>query len=290
MANSKNKNRPGKKKISAGAGDTNEALVIAFSTALAPVLKELKANNKKLDTLQASFESLEASDEDVEDVDDEDVDDIDAEGDGMADDAMTSKKKVEAGKKKPKKDDEEDDDMDDDEDDDDDMDSEADDEDELDDLGEDDDDATDEESGKMNKDARTNKGRTVPSKPAGKKMHSSTAVRQIAKLTAANDQQAEEIEKLKKQALRNKKQLQAAGDRTDRKSISVSAILASTIAKGGVDLQAMSDSGEKMTVPEFDTICAANNVDGVTSMAMKNDLVRAGLMETGEVKSRFVNN
>lgn len=290
MANKLKKNRPGKKTVTAGAGDPNEALVRAFTTALAPVLTELKSQGKKLTTLQASFEeALEAS-ADEEDIDgeEEEDEDIDAGAGADSDEAMESKKVAAARKKKGESNDDDMDEDDDDDEEDDDIDSKADDEGALDDLGEDDDDETVMEPGKMNKNARTNKGRSVATKGAGKPMSSAADKRTIAELTASNDQQAIELEKLRRQAKRNQIQLKAAGERVDRKSVSVSSILASTLAKGNVDIQAMADAGEKMTIAEFDTIAASAGLDGVTSMSMKNDLVRIGRMEDGEVKRRTI--
>lgn len=279
MAKNNNTQRVGKK-IAAGSDD---ALVLAFGKALAPLVAEIKTNTSQLKAMQASFEELTVNASDEED---DDTIDVNADGESTVEDSMTSKKLKAAKKKKAdtgNEDDENDDE--DNEDDEDDIDSEADDEDELDDLGDDDGDA--EELGKMNEDANINKGRSVPSKGAGKSGKvDASALTTIAKLQASNEQQARVIRRLEKQVKDSRQQLSAAADRVDRRSVSVSTVLAATLGKGNIDIQAMSNAGEKLTVSEFDAVLASSNVDSVTAISMKNEMVRSGLMESGEVTRR----
>jgi hypothetical protein len=106
----------------------------------------------------------------------------------------------------------------------------------------------------------------------------------VDKLVAAREDDASTIAKLQKQLKKQARQIAAAGERTDRKSVNLSAAAASLLAKEGLDPSTMSASGEKMSVPEFD-ICAGKA--GLTiqqKVALKTELARAGIMDEGFVR------
>jgi len=209
----------------------------------------------------------------------------------MQDDAL------DAGKKKTSsddgKDDEEDDDDEDDEEDDD-VDAEADDEDDLEEMDEDEDDGDDEEEdpGHVNKNAKENKGDKTSVSTHRDKNKTVKASGELAPLMARLDSLEEKLEasqaensKLKKKLRTQKTQMEAAAaDGGERKSVPVtSPLVANALAKGNIDVGAITASGSKATVAEIDSVLKNAGIAGVSAIAAKNELIRAGIMEEGTV-------
>lgn len=226
---------------------------------------------------------------------------------------------VEAKAKKGMKkgeDDSEDDDDDGDEDndsDDDDMDSEgmdeeeasADDEDEIEDLDDEDDDADEEdEPGHLNKDVKPFPGdkgdkTTVSTKGDRNKSAKGATVkcgtdlsslrRTVNELAAAREEDQETIKALNKQIKKQNRAIEAAGEKTDRRSVTISPGLTALLSKEGLDPINMSASGEKMRADEFDAIAAKSGLTINQRVAFKTEACRVGLMDEGHVRRATAN-
>jgi hypothetical protein len=212
------------------------------------------------------------------------------------------------GKKAMKKDEDDgdDDDEDDGDDDDDeeaaaDMDEEAagaDDADELEDLDDEDDEDENEKPGHINKDVGkfSEKGDKTTVSTKGDKHKSvkagadlSNLRKTVDELVAAREADQNTIKKLNKQLKVQGKQIEAAADRQDRRSVNLSAGAMNLLTKNGVDPNSMSASGEKMTIAEFDACAKKADLSIGQRTAFKTELSRAGIMEDGVVTRQSVN-
>lgn len=287
-----------KKKLSASASSISvESLVAAMTLANKPILEALNKNTAATTALQTSIEAsqadsvstkiskaLIAGEDEEEDI--EAAKDIEAEEDDEDEmDGKGKKKVVKAAKKKVKEPEDDDDEEDED---DDEMDSSADDEEELEDL--DDEENSDTTPGHLNKKVPSmKKGNktTVSTKGDKHKNVSASALSRISaqvdELIADNKADKKRIKQLEKKLSDQAVQLEAAGERTERRSVG-SLQLNNLLSKNGVDTSTMSASGEKISVDEMDAMCEKSGLSVVQRTAMKTEAARIGLMDEGHVK------
>ena len=207
---------------------------------------------------------------------------------------------VAAAKKKNCDDDDDSDDGGDDDDeesddDDDEMDSGADDESKLEKLGPktDDDEESDDLPGQLNKGA-TNKGdKTTSENKVGKTVNEAVlgakyvhARKQLKRMRAEMAAMSSELAKYRKTVKANRRQLAAAAEGTERRSMCADTdpMVIGMLQKSGLNAREMQASGQKLTISEADAVIKAlfdGSVDPRESMALKNKLLEAELMEQG---------
>ncbi|MDE2102964.1 MAG: hypothetical protein KGL39_37315 [Patescibacteria group bacterium] len=157
-----------------------------------------------------------------------------------------------------------------------------------------DDEDGDDEPGSLNKGTKNKGSKTASEDKVGKNVNQPITGsmyeqamklnRKLAKQIAAQGQQ---IAALTKQLRKTKKQVSAAADAQDRRSIAASSdpMLDNLLAKAGTSVQEIRASGQPLTVGQVDQVLAAGMPDGspVDKMTFKNRLVQQGLMEQGHV-------
>jgi hypothetical protein len=284
MANTKNKKKPS---VAASGTVSLTDLTKALGLVTKPIVEGLDKLSASQSSFQKTFEEHIAAS-----VDDED-EDIEANGDDDEDIEAGEEEEIDAaGDKKKKKKDES---LDEDEDDDEDMDAEedeemnagdSDDEDELEDLDEEE--RHVETPGKINKDLKKKGDKTTVTTDKDKHKNvaaSSSVVKlssQVRKLMATNKKQAKLIASQQTEIKSVRKQIQAAGQRTDRRSVP-STQLQNLLSKHSVDVSTLQASGEKITVAEFDQVLAAANVSIPHRIAAKSEAYRIGILDEGRV-------
>lgn len=273
MATTKEK-KQGKASVAASGEDKLVArLVSALTTVNKPIieaLNNLSASNEEV--VKVVQQHIDAASEVEAKKGDDDEDDDDEE--------MESSEEVDAGE------DEEE------------MESSADDEDEIEDEQENDSEEED-EPGHLNKSVKFpgNKGAktSVSTKGNHNKKAKASEVKcgsetieslaaSLEDLRTQREADRETIEGLKKQLRIQKTQLKAAGERTDRRSVSLSAGAANLLTKEGIDVGTIVANGQKLTVGEIDACMAKANMSIPQRIALKSELVRANVMDEGFVK------
>lgn len=298
MANVVNKKKKKTSDVAAsGDGLDVKLLVKALTAANRPVLDAITnlAASIAEDRAERTVSATEAiiakakkatsKNDDEDDDDDDDEDDMDSAEDVDAEEDVTD---VKAKKVTASVDEDEDMDASEDED----IDAGAsDDEGELEDLDEEsrhDDDQT----GKINKKAiKVKKGAKTTVSTQNDHHKSVTAgSKELARVAAAVDGLVEAnaakdrtIAKLTRQVAAGRTALEAAGEKTDRRSITLSIPVQNLLAKEGLDVSTMSASGEKMLASEFDVAAAKSGLTINQRVAFKNELCRAGIMDEGAV-------
>jgi hypothetical protein len=277
-----------------GEGISAAALVKALTLANKPIIDGLNALTVSNVNLANTILTAQASDVEAEalkaakkkkgeDKDDDDDDADDDEEDDDDDDMDSAKEKD--------KDKEDDDDEDDEE-------ASADDEDEIEDVGDEDDEDEEEKPGHFNKNVKgypNDKGdkTTVSTKGDHNKATKDTikcgtdlssVTKAVRQLTAAREEDQETIKGLRKQLKKQTKQIEAAGERTDRKSISLSAGAAALLSKEGINYQDLAANGEKLSAAEFDACAAKSGLSINQRVAFKTELARNGIMDEGHVR------
>jgi hypothetical protein len=201
---------------------------------------------------------------------------------------------VKAAKKKSEDEDDEDDgDDDEDGDEEDDMDSEAIDKGELEELGSElgEDEQDDDEPGKLNKGTKNHGDDTVGDKQVGKTVASAMETarikvfkKHIRRLTSALQASQARYKQLEKKVSKLSKRFDASASQTERRSLSPE--LVGLLAKSDINAYELSASGQKLTVGQFDAVIAAAlpDLDVTRRIAAKNQMVRDGMMEDGEVR------
>lgn len=262
--------------------EANEPLM----TLMKKAFKKVVSIGDRVDALEMEAVSA-ASGDDEED--DEDINAASKKAKGEEEDEeeacdMTSAKKG-------------DDDDDDDEcDDEDDMDAETVDKGDLEDMGpetEDDEDDND-EPGHLSQGAKNKGAKQTSEDKLGKDTNEPITGSALRKaLKAAKQHRKEKRDLLARIALleaaqkKQRKQIKAASDTQGRKSMmsALDPMTAGLLSKSGIDAREVQASGQKLTVAEVDAILAAGGVqlDNVTRMQFKNNLLERGMMEQGGI-------
>ena len=198
------------------------------------------------------------------------------------------------GIKAAKKKDEEDDDGDEDEDDEEEMDAETD-KGSLEEMGPntDDDAEGNDTPGNFGKGAKNKGNKTTSEDKVGKTVShgvtSSACMKANKRLAAMVAELTASVRSLEAAQSKQKKQLKAAAEQTDRRSKVINASLDPTVAglltKSGLNPLQMQASNQVLTVGEVDALIANGipDLSPVERMTMKNRLLQAGLMENGSV-------
>lgn len=112
-----------------------------------------------------------------------------------------------------------------------------------------------------------------------------------SEVAAARAKDAETIAKLEREVKRNRKQLKAAGERTERRTISAAG--RNLLAKNQVDPDALMASNRKLTVEEVDGMLSAAaggpGMDPAMRMALKTEFAKVGIMDEGIISRTQVN-
>lgn len=112
-----------------------------------------------------------------------------------------------------------------------------------------------------------------------------------SEVAAARAVDAKKIEHLEKELRKNKKQLKAAGERTERRTISAAG--RNLLAKNQVDPDALMASNRKLTVEEVDGMLSAAaggpGMDPAMRMALKTEFAKVGIMDEGIISRTQVN-
>lgn len=151
--------------------------------------------------------------------------------------------------------------------------------------------------GSLNKDAKQKGSQTKVEDKVGKQVNdailgSSTTrklLRAVKQLQAQSAEDRSTIKKLKKAVKESKVQLQAASDRTERRTMSATG--RALLIKGGIDPDALHASNRKLTVDEVDAMISASGIQmsTVDKIALKGEFARNGAMEEGVVTRAQVN-
>jgi len=110
-------------------------------------------------------------------------------------------------------------------------------------------------------------------------------IKSLAKISRELATAQETIKAQGRQLKAQARQLAAAAEKTDRRSVSLSAASSSLLAKNGIDVSSISASGDnKLTVAEIDACMDKANISVNQRIALKGELTRAGIMEEGHVR------
>lgn len=152
----------------------------------------------------------------------------------------------------------------------------------------------DDKPGKLNKESKQKGSQTKVEDKVGREVNDpilgsslKKLLKKVNQLSAARVGDQKTIKKLERQVKEQNKQITAAGQRTERRSIS--ALGKALLSKAGMDADTIQASGRKFTVSEVDDILAGAKLDIVQRMDLKNQFVRNGLMEEGIVSRAQVN-
>jgi len=154
--------------------------------------------------------------------------------------------------------------------------------------------AEEEEPGKMNKDTKNKGAKTTSEDKTGPTVSKAVTgaglaqvQAQINKLSRRLAEVTAENLKLKKRLHTVDKQVAASAAETNRRSLSPE--ITGLLVKSNLDPLELRASGQKLTAQEWDGIILNSHLDlDVTKrMSLKNELVKAGLMEEGRVDRGF---
>jgi len=151
----------------------------------------------------------------------------------------------------------------------------------------------DDDPGHLNRGA-TNKGdKTTPEDKVGKTVNEAvlgakytTLKKSFKRLKAEMAAMADKLAKYEKKIKASNRQIAAASENTERRSMCAETdpMVVGMLAKSGLNAREMQANGQVLSIGEADAVIKAlfdGPVEPRESMAMKNKLLQAGLMEQG---------